>query len=111
MAGPSLPLKDHWQEQKLFLSRLIMAAVIVLLLTGVLIGRLVQLQVVDYQRFSELSQGNRFKLEPMAPNRGLIFDRNGLVIAENLPNWQLASIRPSIRCFATSCARTGDSSA
>jgi penicillin-binding protein 2 len=97
MAGPSLPLKDHWQEQKLFLSRLIMAAVIVLLLTGVLIGRLVQLQVVDYQRFSELSQGNRFKLEPMAPNRGLIFDRNGLVIAENLPNWQLVAVPEEIK--------------
>jgi penicillin-binding protein 2 len=76
---------------------LICAAVIVLVLTGVLIGRLVQLQVLDYQRFAELSQGNRLKLEPMAPNRGLIFDRNGLLIADNLPNWQLVAVPEEIK--------------
>jgi penicillin-binding protein 2 len=89
-------LKDHWQEQKLFFSRIIAAAVIVLLLTGLLIARLVQLQVVDYERFSELSQGNRFRIEPLPPNRGLIFDRNGVVIAENLPNWELVAIAEEI---------------
>lgn len=92
----SQPLKDHWQEQRLFLSRLIAAAVIVLLLTGVLIGRLVQLQIVDFQRFSDLSQGNRLRIEPLPPNRGLIYDRNGLVIAENLPNWELVAVAEEI---------------
>ena len=92
----SQPLKDHWQEQRLFVSRLIAAAVIVVALTGVLIGRLVQLQIVDYQRFSELSQGNRFRIEPLPPNRGLIYDRNGLVIAENLPNWELVAVAEEI---------------
>jgi penicillin-binding protein 2 len=96
MAGPSLRLKDHWQEQRLFLSRLIGAGVIVVLLTGLLVTRLVQLQIVDYQRFSELSQGNRFRLEPLPPNRGLIFDRNGLVIAENFPNWELVAVAEEI---------------
>jgi penicillin-binding protein 2 len=92
MAGPSLELKDHWQEQRLFLSRVIAAAVIILLLTGVLVGRLVKLQVVDYQRFEELARGNRFRIEPLPPTRGIIFDRNGLIIAENLPNWQLVAV-------------------
>jgi penicillin-binding protein 2 len=89
-------LKDHWQEQKLFLSRVIAAAVIVVLLSGVLVARLVQLQVVNYERFTELSQGNRFRIEPLPPNRGLIYDRNGLVIAENLPNWELVAIAEEI---------------
>src|SRR5690606_15469291 len=93
MASNPQHLKDHWQESRLFLSRLIAAGVIVLVLTGVLIGRLVQLQVLDYERFSELSQGNRFKIEPLPPIRGLIFDRNGLVIADNLPSWQLVAVR------------------
>ena len=93
MASNPQHLKDHWQESRLFLSRLIAAAVIVLVLTGVLIGRLVQLQVLDYERFSDLSQGNRFKIEPLPPIRGLIFDRNGLVIADNLPSWQLVAVR------------------
>ncbi len=96
MAKRSNALKDHWREQRLFLSRVIAAAVIALLLTGVLIGRLVQLQVVDYQRFSQLSQDNRLRIEPLAPTRGLIFDRNGIVIAENLPTWQLVAIPEQI---------------
>jgi penicillin-binding protein 2 len=96
VAGPSLPFKDHWKEQRLFLSRIIAAAVIIVLLTGVLIGRLVQLQVVDHQRFSDLSQGNRLRIEPLPPTRGMIFDRNGLVIAENVPTWQLVLIREQV---------------
>jgi penicillin-binding protein 2 len=85
-------LKDHWQEQRLFLSRVIAAGVVVVALTGVLIARLVQLQIIDYQRFSELSQGNRLRIEPLAPTRGLIYDRNGAVVAENLPTWQLVAV-------------------
>jgi len=96
MAGTSLPLKDHWLEQKLFFSRIIAAAVIVVLLSGLLVARLVQLQIVNYERFSELSQGNRFRIEPLPPNRGLIFDRNGLVIADNLPNWELVAVAEEI---------------
>ena len=81
MARPSLALKDHWQEQRLFLSRIIAAGIIIVGLTGLLVVRLVQLQIVDYQRFSELSQGNRYRIEPLPPYRGLIYDRNGIVIA------------------------------
>lgn len=96
MAGPSVALKDHWQEQRLFLSRVIAASVIVLVLTGLLVARLVQLQVVDYERFSELSQGNRFRIEPLPPNRGLILDRHGRVIADNTPNWELVAVSEEI---------------
>jgi penicillin-binding protein 2 len=92
----ALQLKDHWQEQKLFLSRIIAAAVIVLLLSGVLVTRLVQLQILDYERFAELSQGNRFRIEPLPPTRGIIYDRNGIVIAENRPNWELVAIGEQI---------------
>ncbi len=96
MARRVQPLKDHWREQRLFFSRVIGAAVAVLLLTGVLVARLVQLQIFDYQRFTELSQGNRLRIEPLAPTRGLIFDRNGLVVAENLPTWQLVAVPEQI---------------
>jgi penicillin-binding protein 2 len=96
MAGSSLQLKDHWQEQRLFLSRIIAAAVVVLLLSGVLVARLVQLQVLDYERFAELSQGNRFRIDPLPPTRGIIYDRHGRVIAENRPNWELVAIAEQI---------------
>lgn len=92
----AVPLKDHWKEQQLFLSRLIAAGVVILLLTGVLIWRLFQLQVVEYQVFAELSQGNRLRIQPLPPTRGLIFDRNGTVLAENLPAWELIVIPEEI---------------
>ena len=88
----AVPIKDHWKEQRLFLSRLIVAIVIILLLTGVLVSRLFQLQVLEYQQFTAMSQGNRLRIEPLPPTRGLIFDRNGVVLAENLPTWELVVI-------------------
>jgi penicillin-binding protein 2 len=96
MAGRSMQLKDHWQEQRLFLSRIIAAGVVVVLLAGALVARLVQLQVVDYQRFTDLSQGNRFRIDPLPPTRGIIYDRHGVVIAENRPNWELVAIGEEI---------------
>jgi penicillin-binding protein 2 len=88
----AIPLKDHWKEQRLFLSRLIIAGLAVLLLTVVLVYRLVQLQVVEHQVFAEMSQGNRLRIEPLAPTRGLVLDRNGRILAENLPAWELVLI-------------------
>ncbi|RPI59064.1 MAG: penicillin-binding protein 2, partial [Lysobacterales bacterium] len=96
MARSSLQLKDHWQEQRLFRSRIIAAGIVVLLLAGLVVARLVQLQVLDHERFAELSQGNRFRIDPMPPTRGIIYDRNGLVIAENRPNWELVAIGEQI---------------
>ena len=94
MAG--LQFKDPWQEQRLFLSRIIAAAIIVLILSGMLVTRLVQLQILDYERFAELSQGNRFRIEPAPPTRGIIYDRNHIVIAENRPNWELVATAEQI---------------
>jgi len=88
----AVPFKNHWKEQRLFLSRLIAAGIIILLSTGVLVSRLFQLQIVEHQQFAAMSQGNRLRIEPLAPTRGLIFDRNGIVLAENLPTWELVLI-------------------
>jgi penicillin-binding protein 2 len=90
-------LKDHWQEHRLFLTRIIAAAVIIVILSGLLVARLVVLQIVEYDRFTELSQGNRFRLEPLPPTRGLVYDRNGVVIADNLPSWELVAIAEEIK--------------
>ena len=87
----TVKLKDHWKEQKLFLSRLVAAGVVILVLAGVLIWRLFQLQVVDHELFTELSQGNRLRIQPLAPTRGLIYDRNGIILAENRPTWELTA--------------------
>jgi penicillin-binding protein 2 len=50
-------------------------------LLGIVVARLVQLQVVDHELFAEKSQGNRVRIEPVPPIRGLVFDRKGRVLA------------------------------
>jgi len=82
-------IKDHWAEQQLFLRRVIAASVFIVGLTLLVLARLGQLQIVDYQHFSAQSQGNRIRVQPIPPTRGLIYDRNGAVLAENLPSYQL----------------------
>lgn len=88
MATP-VRIKDHWAEQRLFLTRSIVAAVMVAGLTLLVIGRLVQLQVIRHEDYSAQSQGNRIRIQPVVPTRGLILDRNGTVLAENMPSFAL----------------------
>jgi len=82
-------LKDHWAEQQLFLHRVIAAAIFIVGLSMIVLTRLGQLQIVEYEYFSAQSQGNRIRVQPLPPTRGLIYDRNGAVLAENLPSYQL----------------------
>ncbi len=85
----TIRIKDHWAEQQLFLRRVILPSIIALGLISLVAGRLTQLQVINYEYFSAQSQGNRISVQPVPPTRGLIFDRYGAVLAENLPRYQL----------------------
>src|SRR4029450_6246386 len=93
--GP-VRIKDHWGEQRLFERRALAAAILVVTLTLVLIGRLVVLRVINYANHAELSQGNRGRVEPLPAQRGLIVDRNGAVLAENRPAFQLELVRERV---------------
>jgi len=86
------PIKDVHSERRLFLARVVLATVISVVLLGFVVARLVQLQVVNHELFAEKAQGNRVRIEPVPPIRGLVFDRKGRVIAENLPAYQLELI-------------------
>ena len=86
------PIKDHHSEKQLFIARVILAAVVSIMLLGIVVARLVQLQVVEHEIYAEQSQGNRIRIEAVPPTRGLIFDRRGRVLAENLPAYQLELI-------------------
>jgi penicillin-binding protein 2 len=94
---PTVRIKDHHAEQQLFERRAIAAAVIMVLAVGAVIARLVWLQVVKYDYFVQLSQGNRIRIEPIPPNRGLIMDRNGLILATNAPSYQLELTREQVQ--------------
>ncbi len=104
----SAPIKDHTSEQRLFVRRVVFAATVTALLLGLVVARLVQLQVVDYEHFAERSQGNRFRIEPLPPNRGLIYDRNGQILAENLPAYQLELIPEQVPDIDATLERLAD---
>tara|TARA_R110002072_G_scaffold89737_8_gene200984 strand:- start:37345 stop:39231 length:1887 start_codon:yes stop_codon:yes gene_type:complete len=85
-------LKDENNEKRIFALRSIVASFFILSLTSALLFRLYQLQVVDYQHYRTLSDKNRMQLQSMPPNRGLIFDRNGQILADNQPIFSVSII-------------------
>ncbi|WP_439887409.1 penicillin-binding protein 2 [Pseudomonas sp. MBLB4123] len=86
-------LKDHEKDARLIRARALVGALVVLLLTAVLVVRLYYLQVVQYEYHSTLSENNRVHVQPIPPSRGLIFDRNGVIIADNRPSFSLTLTR------------------
>ena len=88
-----IPLKDHDTEQRLVNGRLIACAILVIGLALALVGRLYFLQVIQYDYHSTISENNRVHVLPIPPERGLIFDRNGVVLANNRPSFNLTLTR------------------
>ena len=86
---PAVRIKDQWREQRLFDRRALTVGALMALATLGLIARLIVLQVVRHEYYSDLSQGNRVRTEPIPAARGLILDRNGEVVASNQPAYQL----------------------
>ncbi len=86
-------IKDDALEQRIYFQRSLIAVGIVAAIALVLAGRAFWLQVAQHQHYLELSQGNRARIEPLPPNRGIIYDRAGRVIAENTPAYQLEILR------------------
>ncbi len=82
-------LKDVRREAQVFRRRVLQALVVVVLLTGILLLRLVYLQVINHEHYSTLSEDNRLRIEPLAPPRGLIYSREGELLAENWPTYVL----------------------
>ncbi len=84
-----IALKDSIRESSLFRARAILAGTLTALLLLALLARLMVLQVAQHEHFTTLSQANRVNIQPLPPTRGLIYDRNGVVLAENLPTFAL----------------------
>ncbi|MFP5427046.1 MAG: penicillin-binding protein 2 [Gammaproteobacteria bacterium] len=86
-------LKDHEKDARLVRNRVVVGAVAIMLLVCVLIARLYYLQIIQYDYHSTLSENNRVHVQPIPPTRGLIFDRNGVIIADNRPSFSLTMTR------------------
>lgn len=83
------PFRDYSAESALFVRRAVVAFLGILLLSGVLVANLYNLQIVRFDDYSTRSNDNRIKLVPIAPSRGMIFDRNGTPLALNRTIYQL----------------------
>lgn len=86
-------LKDHEKDARLVRNRVVVGAVAIMLLVCVLIARLYYLQIIQYDYHSTLSENNRVHVQPIPPTRGLIFDRNGVIVADNRPSFSLSMTR------------------
>ncbi len=94
---PRIELKDHFREARLFTNRTIVAIVFILLITSAIIGRMIWLQIISHEHYTTLSQNNRVSIVPVAPTRGLIFDRNGVILAQNLPAYSLEIVQERVK--------------
>ncbi len=93
MPPPALPFTKHPHYRR----RLLIITTIAALLGIGLITRLAWLQIYEAPRYAFLAQGNRVRLIPIAPTRGLILDRNGRVLAENVPTYELTLIPDQVK--------------
>lgn len=92
-----LALKDHLAENRVFLSRIVAAFTLITVMIIGLVIRLVYLQVVGHEHYATLSKDNRIKISPLPPTRGIIYDRNGRMLAENVPTYSLELIPEQIK--------------
>lgn len=106
MASPS-ELKDHFRETRLFTQRAVVALALTVLLLGVLIARLVNLQIFEHNTYAVLSDKNRVHIRAVAPTRGLIYDRNGVILAENLPSYRLEIVPEQVDDMESTLAELG----
>jgi penicillin-binding protein 2 len=82
-------LKNNYRETHLFARRIIILISIILIGTAALVGRLYFLQVENHKLYTTLSNQNQLSLIPVEPSRGLIMDRHGVLLAENVPVFSL----------------------
>lgn len=97
MARKRITLRDHSAESSLFARRALVSFIFIILVLGLLLSNLYYLQVDSYQAYKTRSNENRVKLVPIAPNRGLIYDRNGILLAENKPVYSLDVVPEKVK--------------
>ena len=98
-------IRNHSAEANLFARRTFIAFVGVLVLLLILFSNLYSLQIASFEKYQTRSNSNRIKLLPVAPNRGLIYDRNGVILADNKPIYSLAVIPEETKDIENSIAQ------
>jgi len=90
-------LRNHERELYQFHLRVGIAGVAVLIAFGLLAARFVFLQVIQHDHYASKAEDNRISIVPVAPNRGLVVDRNGVVLARNYSGYTLEIFPRKVR--------------
>ncbi len=101
------PLKNLDRELARFHGRVKVGAVFVALLATALLMRAFYLQVMQHEHYIQRAESNRISLVPTAPNRGLILDRNGRILAENYSAYTLEVTRSKLGDLDATLAEVG----
>ncbi len=100
-------IKDLYEEKRTFTTRIAIAAGLCLVMIGLLALRLVDLQLLKHDYYSTRADDNRMRLIAVAPVRGLIYDRNGALLAQNLPSFVLEITPERVGNLDDTLARLG----
>ncbi|MAT94022.1 MAG: penicillin-binding protein 2 [Halioglobus sp.] len=91
-----IALKDPHLEARIYNARTVTAITLVLLFIAVILARYYTLQITEFETYSTRSERNRVQLQPLPPKRGLIYDRNGILLADNRPSFILSVVRERV---------------
>lgn len=89
-------VNDRTVESRIFLRRIVVAFILITVLSSALIVRLIYLQIVGHEHYASLAKENSVKIMPLVPTRGIIYDRNGKILADNTPSYSLDLIPEQI---------------
>jgi len=92
VAKKRINIRNHSAESALFMRRTLVVFIAILIGIGILISNLYYLQINSFESFQTRSNDNRINVQTVPPNRGLIYDRNGIILAENRPVYSLQAI-------------------
>lgn len=90
-------LRDAFAETAIFRRRAALGFIVTLLATLLLAGWYFRLQVIHHDIYSTRSEANRIKARPIAPARGLIYDRAGRLLADNVPAYRLELVPEQVK--------------
>ncbi|MFK8049542.1 MAG: penicillin-binding protein 2 [Halioglobus sp.] len=91
-----IQLKDPYRESRIYSARTIAAILVVASLLAIIVTRYFSLQITEYETYRTESDRNRVQLQPLPPKRGLIYDRNGVLLADNRPSHILSIVRERV---------------
>lgn len=100
-------IRDHSQERQLFATRTLVAVLLMIAMALALVSRLAWLQLFQHDYFSIRADDNRMRIEIVPPVRGLIYDRNGVLLADNLPSYRLELVPEQVGDVEATLARLG----